>query len=61
MTRLGDGLGEAFGTFGALTPGFGGSTSSGSTRAISALGTFIRFTTSGRIANVAVSHGENSP
>ena len=54
-------LDEAFGTFGAFTPGFGGKTSSGSTRAISVSGSFIRLATSGLIANVAVSHGENSP
>ena len=61
MTRSVTELGGAFGAFGAFTPGFGGSTSSGSTRAISSFGSFIRLTTSGRIANVAVSQGENSP
>ena len=61
---LGEGLGEGFGVLaflGALTPALGGITSSGSIRAISALGTFIRFTTSGLMRNVAVSQGENSP
>ena len=55
--RYDAGLGAAFGDL----AGLGGRTSSGSTRAISIVGTFIRFTTEASIANLPGSSVLNSP
>jgi hypothetical protein len=52
-----DGLGAGFGDL----VGLWGRTSSGSTRAISMVGTFIRFTTEASIANLPGSSVLNSP
>ena len=58
---LGFAVGFAFVVGVGLITARGGRTSSGSTRATSAVGTFIRLTTAGSMANSEVSFGLNRP